>query len=43
MTAPVHVYKAYIKAGLDEVWQGITDGDLTAQYRGALPSRPGHG
>ncbi len=34
MTAPVHVYKAYIKAGLDEVWQGITDGDLTAKYRG---------
>ena len=34
MTAPVHVYKAYIKAGLDEVWQGLTDGDLTAKYRG---------
>ena len=34
MSAPVHVYKAYIKADLDEVWRAITDGDLTAQYRG---------
>ena len=34
MSAPVHVYMAYIGAGLDEVWRGITDGDLTAQYRG---------
>ena len=34
MSAPVHVYKAYIGAGLDEVWRGITDGELTAQYRG---------
>ncbi len=34
MSAPVHVYKAYIKADLAEVWRAITDGDLTAQYRG---------
>ena len=34
MSAPVHVYKAYIGAGLDEVWRGITDGELTSQYRG---------
>jgi len=36
MSAPVHAYKAYIKASLDEVWRGITDGDLTAQYRGPV-------
>ncbi len=34
MSAPVHVYKAYIKADLETVWQGITDGKLTSQYRG---------
>ena len=34
MSAPAHVYMAYIGATLDEVWRGITDGDLTAQYRG---------
>ena len=34
MPAPVHVYMAYIGATLDQVWQGITDGEMTAQYRG---------
>jgi|TARA_B100000315_G_scaffold171326_1_gene159837 uncharacterized protein YndB with AHSA1/START domain len=34
MSAPVHVHKAYIKASLGEVWKGITDGELTSQYRG---------
>lgn len=34
MSAPGHVYMAYIGASLDEVWRGITDGDLSAQYRG---------
>jgi uncharacterized protein YndB with AHSA1/START domain len=34
MSAPAHAYKVYIKAGLDEVWRGITDGEMTANYRG---------
>ena len=34
MSAPAHAHKVYIKAGLDEVWRGITDGEMTANYRG---------
>ncbi len=32
MSTPAHVYQAYIRAGLNEVWRAITDGDMTEQY-----------
>jgi len=32
MTKPVHIYKAYIKATIEEVWEAIVDGDKTVQY-----------
>ena len=42
MSAPVHVYMAYIKADLDEVWRGITDGDLTEPQAIGVASRLMH-
>lgn len=32
MDKPVHIYKAYIRASVDDVWKAITDGDVTVQY-----------
>lgn len=32
MEKPVHVYTAYINAGLDEVWTAMTDPDMTEKY-----------
>lgn len=32
MTNPDHVYKAYINAAQDAVWDAITNGDMTVQY-----------
>ncbi|MDH3189887.1 MAG: SRPBCC domain-containing protein [Acidimicrobiia bacterium] len=32
MSKPVHIYKAYIRATIDEVWEAIVDGEKTAQY-----------
>lgn len=32
MEKPVHVYKAYIRASVEEVWEAIVDGDMTTQY-----------
>ncbi len=29
---PVHIYKAYIRASVEDVWQAIVDGDKTVQY-----------
>ncbi len=29
---PAHIYKAYIRASVEEVWHAITDPDLTVQY-----------
>ena len=36
MTAPVptYVYVTYIRAGAEQVWQALTDADLTARYWG---------
>ena len=31
-TAPTHIYQAYIRAGADQVWQALVDGDMTVQY-----------
>jgi uncharacterized protein YndB with AHSA1/START domain/DNA-binding transcriptional ArsR family regulator len=32
MERPVHIYQAYIKASVDDVWQAIVDPDRTVQY-----------
>lgn len=32
MPKPAHVYQAYIRASVEEVWQAIIDGDKTVQY-----------
>jgi len=32
MEKPVHIYKAYIRAAVTEVWEAIVDGDKTVQY-----------
>ncbi len=32
MSRPVHIYKAYIRASIDDVWTAIVDPDLTVQY-----------
>lgn len=32
MSKPVHVYKAYIRAPIGDVWDAITKGDRTVQY-----------
>lgn len=32
VSKPVHIYKAYIKATIDEVWEALVDGDKTVQY-----------
>ncbi|MGI9528555.1 MAG: ArsR/SmtB family transcription factor [Acidimicrobiia bacterium] len=32
MDKPVHIYKTYIKATVDDVWHAITNPDMTAQY-----------
>jgi len=32
MDRPDHIYKAYINAAVDAVWNAITDGDMTVQY-----------
>jgi DNA-binding transcriptional ArsR family regulator len=32
MSKPVHIYKAYIKAAVEEVWDAIVDGEKTVQY-----------
>ena len=32
VTRPVHVYKTYIRADIADVWDAITNPDLTAQY-----------
>lgn len=32
MEQPMHVYRAYIRASVDEVWQAIVDPDRTVQY-----------
>lgn len=32
VSKPVHIYKAYIRAPIDEVWEAIVDGDKTSQY-----------
>ena len=34
MTVPDYVYVTYIKATADQVWQALTDADLTAKYWG---------
>lgn len=32
MSKPAHVYQAYIRATVEEVWEAIVDGDKTVQY-----------
>ena len=32
MERPVHIYEAYIRASVDDVWQAIVDPDQTVQY-----------
>lgn len=32
MERPVHIYQAYIRASVDDVWQAIVDPDQTVQY-----------
>ena len=32
MEPPAHIYKSYIRASVDAVWNAITDGDQTVQY-----------
>ncbi len=32
MEQPAHIYKSYIRASVDAVWNAITDGDQTVQY-----------
>ena len=32
MDRPVHIYKTYIRANVDEVWDAITNPDKTASY-----------
>ena len=32
LSTPVHVYRTYIRATVDEVWDAIVDGDKTVQY-----------
>ena len=32
MSKPVHIYQAYIRASVEEVWEAIVDGDKTVQY-----------
>lgn len=32
MDRPAHIYQAYIKASVDDVWQAIVDPDQTVQY-----------
>ena len=32
MSTPAHIYQAYIKAGVDDVWRALVDGDMTVQY-----------
>ena len=32
MSKPVHIYQAYIRAPIEEVWEAIVDGDKTVQY-----------
>lgn len=32
MSKPAHVYQAYIRATVKEVWEAIVDGDKTVQY-----------
>jgi len=32
LSKPVHVYRTYIRAGVDDVWDAIIDGDKTVQY-----------
>lgn len=32
MDKPAHIYKAYIRASVDDVWNAIVDGDQTVQY-----------
>ena len=32
MEQPAHIYKAYIRASVDAVWNAITDPDQTVQY-----------
>jgi uncharacterized protein YndB with AHSA1/START domain/DNA-binding transcriptional ArsR family regulator len=33
-TVPTYVYVTYIRAGAEQVWQALTDADLTARYWG---------
>ena len=32
MDKPIHIYKSYINGAIDQVWQAITDPDMTVQY-----------
>lgn len=32
MENPAHVYKTYIRASIEEVWNAITDPEMTTQY-----------
>ena len=32
MTKPVHVYRVYIAAPAEAVWNAVVDGDMTVRY-----------